>query len=85
MAEERIEVERPQTGAEDAPAGDSGRIEPDPPAPPEPAEERLRGAAEHRIDLEIERLRGEIKNLKSTQTELEKRLSAIERAVRERK
>ena len=55
----RAEVERARSGVEELLADESRRIERDAAAALETTEERLRGAAEHRIDLEIERLRAE--------------------------
>jgi hypothetical protein len=55
----RAEVERARSGVEELLAGESRRIDRDAAAALEATEERLRGAAEHRIDLEIERLRAE--------------------------
>ncbi len=55
----RAEVERARSGVEELLADESRRIDRDATAALEATEERLRGAAEHRIDLEIERLRAE--------------------------
>jgi hypothetical protein len=55
----RAEVERARSGVEELLADESRRIDRDAAAALEATEERLRGAAEHRIDLEIERLRAE--------------------------
>jgi hypothetical protein len=55
----RAEVERARSGVEELLADESRRIERDAAAALEATEERLRGAAEHRIDLEIDRLRAE--------------------------
>jgi hypothetical protein len=55
----RAEVERARSGVEELLADESRRIDRDAAASLEATEERLRGAAEHRIDLEIERLRAE--------------------------
>lgn len=55
----RAEVERARSGVEELLADESRRLDRDAAAALEATEERLRGAAEHRIDLEIERLRAE--------------------------
>lgn len=55
----RAEVERARSGVEEMLADESRRIDRDAAAALEATEERLRGAAEHRIDLEIARLRAE--------------------------
>ena len=49
----RAEVERARSGVEELLADESRRLDRDAAAALEATEERLRGAAEHRIDLEI--------------------------------